>query len=234
MFSYPFHIRDYLTKTRHLSQTEDLAYRRLLDTYYTEETPLPSDAQRCARLIAMPEAHEAVALVLQEFFELRDDGWHNDRCDHELDKYHAKADRATKANAKRWESKTDLKSDKKSDLKSETDQIPTSKPKKPRTSKPVKTIADTIGFDDFWSAYPRKTAKTEAVKSWLSLDPDEATLISIMNALKQFKRSDDWMRDGGKYIPYPATWINQQRWQDDLSKASLGEFDFETELRGAL
>jgi hypothetical protein len=182
----------------------------------------------------MPDAHEAVALVLQEFFELRDDGWHNDRCDHELDKYHAKADRATKANAKRWESKTDPKSDKKTDLKSDADQIPTSKPKKPRTSKPVKTIADTIGFDDFWSAYPRKTAKTEAAKSWLSLDPDEATLISIMNALKRFKRSDDWTRDGGKYIPYPATWINQQRWQDDLSKASLGEFDFETELRGAL
>lgn len=238
MFSYPFHIRDYLTKTRHLSQTEDLAYRRLLDTYYTEEQPLPSDAQRCARLIAMPDAQDAVALVLQEFFELRDDGWHNDRCDHELDKYHAKAERATKANAKRWESKSEQKSDLKSDVKSEQiterNQLPTSKPKNPKTSKPTKTIADTIGFDEFWSAYPRKTAKSEAAKSWLSLDPDADTVASIMAALTQFKRSDDWSRDGGKFIPYPATWINQQRWQDELSKAELGGFDWEKELKGAL
>lgn len=232
MFSYPFHIRDYLTKTRHLSQTEDLAYRRLLDTYYTEESPLPSDAQRCARLIAMPDAHEAVALVLQEFFELRDDGWHNDRCDHELEKYHAKAERATKANAKRWESKSDLKSD----LKSEADQIPTSKPNKPRTRKPTptKTIADTIGFEEFWSAYPRKIAKSEAVKSWVRLDPDQALLDRLMKSLSQFKKTQDWIKDGGQFIPFPATWLNQQRWMDELSQASLGEFDFETELRGAL
>lgn len=238
MFSYPFHIRDYLTKTRHLSQTEDLAYRRLLDTYYTEEQPLPVDAQRCARLIAMPDAHEAVALVLQEFFELRDDGWHNDRCDHELEKYHAKADRATKANAKRWEAKSeqtsDLKSDVKSEKKSERNQLPTSKPKNPKTSKPTKAIADAIGFEEFWTAYPRKTAKSTAAKSWASLDPSEETVAAIMAALALFKKSDDWNRDGGQFIPYPATWLNQKRWEDELSPAQVGGFDWDKALEGAL
>lgn len=92
MFHYQFHIRDYLTKTRHLSQTEDLAYRRLLDTYYTEEQPLPTDPAQCARLIAMRDSSAEVEAVLKEFFTLEDDGWHNARADLEIASYHQRAE----------------------------------------------------------------------------------------------------------------------------------------------
>jgi uncharacterized protein YdaU (DUF1376 family) len=102
MFSYPFHIRDYLTKTRHLSAMEDLAYRRLLDTYYTEEQPLPADPGQCARLIAMRDHVDAVHAVLSEFFTLADDGWHNERADAEIAKYRDFAEAGRRGAEKRW------------------------------------------------------------------------------------------------------------------------------------
>lgn len=67
---YPFHIGDYLSATRHLSWEEDAAYRRLLDTYYTNEKPLPSELRAVCRLVlATTESQrEAVKTVLEEFF----------------------------------------------------------------------------------------------------------------------------------------------------------------------
>jgi hypothetical protein len=35
-------------------------------------------------------------------------------------------------------------------------------------------------------------------------------------------------------VPHPSTWINQQRWEDELSTAESGSFDWEKELKGAL
>lgn len=76
---YPFHIGDYVSKTRHLSWDEDAAYRRLLDAYYTLEKPLPSDLRAVCRLVlATSDAQrEAVKVVLEEFFEPTADGWRN-------------------------------------------------------------------------------------------------------------------------------------------------------------
>jgi uncharacterized protein YdaU (DUF1376 family) len=81
---YPFHIGDYIAHTGHLSWEEDIAYRRMLDWYYLNEKPLPADAGKVARLVRMPKSLKAVEGVLDEFFTLMDDGWHNKRADQEL------------------------------------------------------------------------------------------------------------------------------------------------------
>lgn len=70
-------------------------------------------------------------------------------------------------------------------------------------------------FDSFWSAYPRKVAKQAALKAFKKLNPDEALLADMLAALDWQRTSDDWQRDGGKFIPYPATWLNGHRWEDD-------------------
>lgn len=84
---YPFHIGDYLSATRHLSWEEDAAYRRMLDTYYTTEKPLPSELRAVCRLVlaTTDEQRQAVQVVLDEFFELTSDGWINARADAEID-----------------------------------------------------------------------------------------------------------------------------------------------------
>ena len=89
---YAFNIGDYAGATRHLSWDEDMAYRRLLDAYYSRETPLPLELRQVYRLVGAsePRQREAVDAVLGEFFDRLEDGYHNSRADVEIAKAHVK------------------------------------------------------------------------------------------------------------------------------------------------
>lgn len=73
-------------------------------------------------------------------------------------------------------------------------------------------------FDRFWTAYPRKVAKPDARKKFEKLNPDEALLETMLAAIEKQKRSDQWIRDGGQFIPHPSTWLNQRRWEDEVTE----------------
>lgn len=90
---FEHHIGDYAEATAHLSILEDGAYSRLLRKVYATERPLPVEVERVQRLIGArtDEERAAVETVLQEFFDLRDDGWHQDRCDAAIEAYQAGA-----------------------------------------------------------------------------------------------------------------------------------------------
>jgi uncharacterized protein YdaU (DUF1376 family) len=84
MHYYPFHIGDYVARTRHLNLAQDLALRRMLDTYYLHGAMLPRAAKDVAELICMADQLPAVESVLKQFFVQGAEGWSNDRCDREL------------------------------------------------------------------------------------------------------------------------------------------------------
>lgn len=90
---YKRHIGDYAAATRHLSMLEHGAYTLLMDTYYTGEAPLPADVKATARKCGARTKDEIAAIetVLNEFFVLEDDGWHQKRCDDEIAAMLAKA-----------------------------------------------------------------------------------------------------------------------------------------------
>lgn len=90
---YEHHIRDYDAATSHLSWDEDLAYTRLLRWYYRKEQPIPADVKEaCRQVRAITKAQrDAVVAVLNEFFELKEDGWHKDDCDEAIAEYQAGA-----------------------------------------------------------------------------------------------------------------------------------------------
>ncbi len=71
-------------------------------------------------------------------------------------------------------------------------------------------------FEKFWAAYPKKTAKQQAIKAWQKLNPDKVLINAILSSLEQQKRSVQWTKDGGQFIPYPATWLTGRRWEDKL------------------
>lgn len=73
------------------------------------------------------------------------------------------------------------------------------------------------GFDIFWKAYPRKKSKGDAEKAWKAIRPTKDLLSTILAAIDRAKASADWTKDGGKYIPYPATWLNAKGWDDEES-----------------
>lgn len=85
---YPHHIAEYDSKTKHLSLLEHGAFRRLLDHYYATCKPLPNGTEQLLRvcLAFAPEEKQAVLKVVNEFFILEADGWHNKRADEEIER----------------------------------------------------------------------------------------------------------------------------------------------------
>lgn len=73
-------------------------------------------------------------------------------------------------------------------------------------------------FGDFWQAYPRKVNKPGALKAWQNKKLNESIDI-ILAGLERWKGSRQWIKDNGQYIPHPATWLNQERWNDDPDPA---------------
>lgn len=88
---YEHHIRDYDAATAHLSWDEDLAYTRLIRWYYRKEQPIPADIKEACRQVRATSKtqRDAVESVLREFFELRDDGWHQNTCDEVIGAFQA-------------------------------------------------------------------------------------------------------------------------------------------------
>jgi hypothetical protein len=72
-----------------------------------------------------------------------------------------------------------------------------------------------VEFSKFWAAYPRKIAQHEAEKAWVKLGCDPL-IDTILSTLEAAKRSEQWTKDGGRFIPYPATWIQGRRWEDQF------------------
>lgn len=85
-------------------------------------------------------------------------------------------------------------------------------------------------FEQFWQAYPRKVGKSAAQKAFSKI---EEPLDVLLPALEQQKFSDQWTRDGGRYIPNPATWLNQGRWQDEVSPPAAAKAGHEVQRHDA-
>lgn len=72
-------------------------------------------------------------------------------------------------------------------------------------------------FDIFWKTYPKKVGKGDALKKWgiLHRSTRLPPLNDLLAAIEEQKTWDQWQKDGGQYIPNPATWLNQGRWEDE-------------------
>ena len=85
-----------------------------------------------------------------------------------------------------------------------------------------------IGFAEFWHAYPRKEAKQNALKAWIKLKPDNELRSAIAAGLLVQSNSEQWRKEGGKFIPHAASWLNGKRWQDTPSQiqheSRMGKF----------
>ena len=73
-------------------------------------------------------------------------------------------------------------------------------------------------FDEFWGAYPKKKSKGAARKAWDKLKPRPEMRAKILRSIERAKQSSDWLEADGKYIPYPATWLNAEGWEDGVEE----------------
>lgn len=86
------------------------------------------------------------------------------------------------------------------------------------------TETDAVKFKAFWNAYPRKKAKADAEKAWKAARIN-GDFDAVMAALDVHKKSTDWLKDDGKWVPYPASWINGKRWEDEISSSNSSDED---------
>lgn len=98
----------------------------------------------------------------------------------------------------------------------EPEQEPEPEPDKKRASS--KDAGE--GFAEFWSAYPRKVGKGKATEAWANSHGKRPPLADILAAIEEAKSSHQWTKDNGQFIPNPATWLNQSRWDDSLPGSS--------------
>lgn len=78
-------------------------------------------------------------------------------------------------------------------------------------------------FALFWQAYPKKVGKGAAETAWRKLKPGAELVQTMLSAIAAAKKSSQWLRDGGQYIPNPATWLGQRRWEDEHVAPALAE-----------
>ena len=209
MHFYQFNIGDYAKKTQHLTNEEDLAYRRLLDMYYDTENPVLSGGLvTLSRRLRVSE--KALETVLTEFFP---DG-KNKHADEKIAEYYAYIERQ-KANGSKGGRR------KKNPPLTQAKPSANPSPSQPEAinhesiSKP-KTIVQDKPLDEFaifWQAYPRKEAKADAMKAWVS-PKIKIDLAVILKAIEAKKATGDWFET--QYIPLPASWLRGERWNDEI------------------
>ncbi len=89
-----------------------------------------------------------------------------------------------------------------------------------REGKPVENLWKRR-FKEFWDAYPNKTGKGAAEKAYLKIKPTQELHETMIRAVRAASLSRQWKKDGGQFIPNPATWLNQRRWEDEIPQETI-------------
>jgi len=235
MHYYSHHVGDYHRDTAHLSIVEHGVYRLLMDSYYSTERPLPADQAMLCRIVRATSKIErdAVSLVARFFFKEQEGLLTHNRIQRELESYQAQreqASRAGKASAAKRVSVTNIQRSFNEcstvvdlPLQQNANETPTNHKPVTNNHKSSTNSKALTGFDEFWTAYPRKIAKADAEKAWAKIKPD---LQVVLTALSWQSKSEDWTKENAKFVPFPASYLNSRRYEDEkpAPKSSFDNF----------
>ena len=177
MHYYQFNIGDYQSHTSHLSEIEDLVYRRLLDWYYLHETPIPLDEAEVSRQIRMRSHTESIAIVLREYFECTEDGWIHHRANKEIAKAGDKSEKASASAKARWNKKDANALPPLSDSNATHNTLPITQDTEHKTQKKATVIATPVGVSDsVWQEFKslRKAKKAPITQRAIDALTNEA------------------------------------------------------------
>lgn len=78
-------------------------------------------------------------------------------------------------------------------------------------------------FSEFWRYFPKKKSKGDAYKAWIQTKQNRPALATILKALVVLRDSEDWVKENGRFVPYPATWLRSWGWADvaEIDKADV-------------
>ena len=209
---YKRYIGDYARDTAHLRMLQHGAYQLLMDHYYATERPLTlnlDDLYHTMRA-AKKEEQAAINVALDQFFTKTEEGYRNKRIDSEIEKYR-KRQAINKRNAERIESESLPES-----VSNTRNQKPETRNQSPDTNNqtPKKDIGQSA-FDRFWEEYPQKVKKKQAQEIWKRKKLDIKADLIISDVEKRLALDARWK---GGFIPDPTTYLNGERWNDEISE----------------
>lgn len=243
----PLYIGDYLGDTMHLSGPEHGAYL-LLMMHSWRTGPLPKDSRALASIARTEMASwRRMEPTILAFFEDTGSGFVQGRLERERQRQQGKIEQRRAAGlasaaARSCQRKANDRSTTVGVSLEQTGREPEPEPEPEEKERPnpsgspsaraaprPKATTEDRHFADFWAAYPRKVGKDAARKAWAAAvkRAPVATIAAGLNSAK-------WPSDR-QFIPHPATWLNQGRWQDEPADAApepagkldwLREYDF--------
>jgi len=205
MHYYQFNIGDYQSHTAHLTDLEDLAYRRMLDWCYLHEKPLPIDPEEIARLVRMQTHSDCIAVVLREYFKKTKEGWISSRVLLEMDRVGEKSSKARAsakarwdANAKRTQSEGNATQD---TLHKTQDTLP-----KKNTVAPPEGVTVIVWQDWLKLRKAKKAAVTQTALDGIQREADKAG-VSLQTVLETCCERG--------WVGFKAEWMQSQPSQQD-------------------
>ena len=203
---YKFRYAEYAMQTRHLTELEDLVYRRCIDLYYGHKQPFP-DAGWVAKRIQIADV-QVVDSVLKEFFRFGEEGYSYQQADDDLSDFEVKSQKARDAVNARWAirsyaERNTLEKKREEEIRKEK-----------KINIPPAALANRFG--DFWNAWPpgqRKYGKEQAMAAWCKQALDSEADAIVAHVLKS-RDSEGWTSG---YIPAPTTYLNQRRWDSQTT-----------------
>lgn len=209
---YPWYPRDFNQdeKVKCLSDDAELLYRRALDVMWQATAlQLPSNCLKLALALArgwtterFEKAWSEVQTPGYELFKTTENGdfIYSERLSREADKIKRLSEirsiQGSKAKAKQLPSNCQAKGKQKPNhTDTDTDSI------------------YTCDFETFWAEYPnKKSGKANTFKSWKKCNGHRPDIDRLISIIRQQKKSTDWMKENGQFIPMATTWLNQRRW----------------------
>lgn len=220
-----FYVADYLADTTHLTAEEHGAYMLLLFSYWQTGKPLRID--RLATVARIPnERWPSVADTLSEFFHVTETHWVQFRVEADLEAVNSKVVTASNAGKASARAKALKKQQELNDRSTNVDDplqrngnhkdTDTDTDKNKNNTPPM---VDDL-FPKFWKMYPNKKGKAAAEKAWKKLKVTADLFGQIAEGLAAQVVCEAWVKDGGQFIPHPATWLNGKRWEDEVKVPS--------------
>jgi uncharacterized protein YdaU (DUF1376 family) len=217
---FPFFVNNWLGSARIAVMTpaEEGAYLRLLCyAWQDDKCSLPSDDASLAMLSRLGEAwNNGSGVKIKACFEEHDGRLYNEKLlelRHEADSLREKKRQGgVKGMLSRYGNKDITHLQDSYNPTPTPTPTPTDTPRATPTPR-IKEDIYTSEFIQFWEAYPRKSGKKAAFTAWQKAK-DKPDMDAILKAIESQKRSEQWQKDNGQFIPMPATWLNQGRWDD--------------------
>lgn len=225
MHYYQFNIGDYAKATRHLSNLEDLAYRRLMELYYDTETPLIKDISKLARLVNMRENQDEVQAVIDDFFFECESGYKQNRIEKEIANYRLKGEIA-RANGKLGGRPREPRNNpvafpsepntNPAQTGSKANQEPRTSNKEPLTNeKPSGTSAYSEAFERWWKIFPKRGGRVRGKKNAYPL----FNRIPKSEYQNLKKATDNYAKE--KRIKDPERFLKNDYWKDFIEDAEF-------------